>query len=104
MKNSVIILIILSAWVIQACTDSQGKNNKKIVSAEQIPVKVMKLEKKEIQTPVMASGQFTTDDETNLSFKTGGVIEKIFVKEGDAIRAGQVLATLNLTEINAQVS
>jgi RND family efflux transporter MFP subunit len=103
MKNIVIVLLPLSVWVMQACSSSEGKNNS-IVNTEQIPVRVMKLEKKAVLSSVQASGQFTTDDETMLSFKTGGVIEKIMVKEGDAIRKGQLLATLNLTEINAQVS
>ena len=50
---------------------------------------------------IPVSGQFTTDDEVMMSFKTTGIINKIFVKEGDAIKKGQVLATLNLTEIDA---
>jgi multidrug efflux pump subunit AcrA (membrane-fusion protein) len=49
------------------------------------------------------SGQFTTDDEVMLSFKTTGIINKIYVKEGDAIQRGQLLATLNLTEIDASL-
>lgn len=103
MKNLFIVLP-LSVWILQACSSSEGKNNTSIANTEQIPVKVMKLEKKEVLSQVQASGQFTTDDETMLSFKTGGVIDRILVKEGDAIRKGQLLATLNLTEINAQVS
>jgi RND family efflux transporter MFP subunit len=104
MKNLFIVLSLLSAWVLQACSSSEGKNTASIVNTDQIPVTVMKLEKKTVLSQVRASGQFTTDDETNLSFKTGGVIDRILVKEGDAIRKGQLLATLNLTEINAQVS
>ncbi len=103
MKNSAILFVILAAWVAQACSESSGKS-KKIVVGEKIPVQVMKLEKKNVSIPIHASGQFTTDDETNLSFKTGGVIEKIFVREGDRVKAGQLLATLDLTEIEAQVS
>jgi RND family efflux transporter MFP subunit len=104
MKNLFIVLLSLGAWIMQACSSSEGKNNTALVNTDQIPVQVMKLEKKEVQSTVQASGQFTTDDETNLAFKTGGVIDRILVKEGDAIRKGQLLATLNLTEINAQVS
>lgn len=37
-----------------------------------------------------------------LSFKTGGLIEQISVEDGDEVRAGQILATLDLEEINAQ--
>ena len=52
---------------------------------------------------IPVSGQFTTDDEVMMSFKTTGIISKIFVKEGDAIKKGQLLATLNLTEIDASL-
>ncbi len=41
--------------------------------------------------------------EARLSFKIGGIISKIYVKEGEAVTKGQLLATLDLTEINAQV-
>ncbi len=105
MKNSFILLLIAGGtFILQACSDTQGKNKKSIIPADQIPVQIVELKKTEALSAVHASGQFTTDDETNLAFKTGGVIEKIYVKEGDAVTKGQLLATLNLTEINAQVS
>ncbi|MBK8884570.1 MAG: biotin/lipoyl-binding protein [Bacteroidales bacterium] len=58
----------------------------------------------EVTGSVQSSGQFTTDDETMLSFKTGGIVDRIYVKEGDKIRKGQLLATLDLTEISSQVN
>ncbi|WP_143308902.1 efflux RND transporter periplasmic adaptor subunit [Chitinophaga vietnamensis] len=72
-------------------------------STEIIPVKVMALQRQGAGLSINASGQFTTDDEVYLSFKTGGIISNIFVKEGDPVHTGQLLATLNLTEIDAQV-
>lgn len=68
-----------------------------------IPVKLLPLNKSAAEATVSASGRFTTDDEVYLSFKTGGIISRILVKEGDAIRPGQLLATLNPAEIDAQV-
>ncbi|HEY4110674.1 efflux RND transporter periplasmic adaptor subunit [Puia sp.] len=49
------------------------------------------------------SGLIASNSEARLSFKIGGIISRIFVKEGDHVVAGQLLATLDLTEINAQV-
>ena len=60
--------------------------------------------KEDVQKTIVSAGRFTTDDEAYLSFKTGGIIEKIFVKEGDAVKKGELLATLNLGEINAMVA
>jgi len=68
-----------------------------------IPVRVMALTQQNNNAAMAVSGQFTTDDEVMLSFKTGGIINSLNVKEGDAIKKGQLLATLNPVEINAQV-
>lgn len=73
------------------------------LGADTIPVQVIALRQQNGNTSSSVSGQFTTDDEVLLSFKTGGIISRILVKEGDAVRKGQLLATLNLTEINTQV-
>ncbi|MCC6582057.1 MAG: efflux RND transporter periplasmic adaptor subunit, partial [Phycisphaeraceae bacterium] len=51
-----------------------------------------------------ASGILTSSAEQRLSFKIGGVIRKIYVDEGDVVRPGQLLAVLDKTEIDAQVS
>lgn len=43
-------------------------------------------------------------DETRLSFKVGGVIEKINVREGETVAKGQRLAALNKQDVNAALS
>ncbi|RYZ55304.1 MAG: efflux RND transporter periplasmic adaptor subunit, partial [Sphingobacteriales bacterium] len=73
-----------------------------VVKSEVIPVKIVVPESNFSGASLNVAGKFTTDDEVFLSFKTGGIIQRIFVKEGEAVTAGQVLATLNMTEINAQ--
>ena len=54
--------------------------------------------------PVNSSGLIGTETESKLSFKVPGIISRILVKEGESVSAGQLLATLDLTEINAQVA
>jgi multidrug efflux system membrane fusion protein len=49
-----------------------------------------------------ASGLIASEDEMKLSFKTGGIIRRIAVREGDTVRKGQLLAELELAEIGAQ--
>lgn len=54
--------------------------------------------------PVMKyAGTLASTSEARLSFKVGGIISKIYVKEGDPIGKGQLLAALDMTEINARV-
>jgi len=104
MKSASLLFILSAAWFTQSCSNSNGKNKTTERTSEVIPVRVMAIAQQELQPVIQTSGLFTTDDETNLAFKTGGIIEKMYVKEGDAIRKGQLLAALNLTEIEAQVA
>ncbi len=48
-------------------------------------------------------GIVMSEAEARPSFKTGGIIKKTYVKEGDIVSKGQLLATLEMQEINAQV-
>lgn len=91
---------ILAAGLAVFAVSCKQKAEEKSVPDEVIPVTVMALQRQSLQQTVYTSGQFTTDDESNLAFKNGGIIHKIYVKEGDAVQQGELLATLDLTEIN----
>ena len=54
--------------------------------------------------PVVVSGLVSSAEEARLAFKVGGIVNQMLVDEGQTVRKGQLLATLDLTEINAQVS
>src|SRR5699024_3366187 len=99
MKYSKIILPAV-VLLLTAC----GNNNKQAVPSEEInaiPVTLVPVEIKEVVRPVYASGLLATDNEARLSFKTAGIIRKIYVREGDRISKGQLLAELDVTEVNA---
>ncbi|MVT11284.1 efflux RND transporter periplasmic adaptor subunit [Chitinophaga tropicalis] len=98
---SIALLASLPVFMI-SCREASSASQTNQVSV--IPVKLLPLNAQLSSTSSIAvSGQFTTDDEVLLSFKTGGIIQRIMVKEGDAIKQGQLLAALNPVEINAQV-
>ena len=94
----------LSAMIpffLTAC--AKKKIEETTLATAKIPVKVISINQESIGQTIHASGIFTTEDETYMGFKIGGIIQHILVKEGDAIKSGQLLATLNLTEIKSQV-
>lgn len=93
-------LFFLFATLIFACGKSES-TRQPVTKGETIPVKVISLNHGSFSAEVSASGTFTTNDETLLSFKVGGIVSKIFVQEGDAVKKGQILATLDLTEVQA---
>ena len=52
---------------------------------------------------ISTSGRLAPFAELKLSFKTGGVIDNIPVKEGQLVTKGDILAALNLSEIRAHL-
>lgn len=55
-------------------------------------------------TPVTTEGVLARRTESALSFKTGGVVRAIAVRTGEAVRAGDELASLDPAEIDAEVA
>src|SRR5687767_2317893 len=72
--------------------------------ADIIPVKTSAVSALALPKKINATGLVSTENEAKYSFKIGGVISRVFVEEGHFFRKGQLLATLNSTEISAGVS
>jgi RND family efflux transporter MFP subunit len=93
------ILIVLAA-VLAACN---GRSKAAEITDDAIAVKVQPVTTTQYAPVLKYSGTMASTAEARLSFKISGIISKIYVKEGDHVAKGQLLATLDLTEINAQV-
>ncbi len=93
-------------WVLLFSLGACGsvKENVEKKDRHSITVQLAEVQQKTSSKEVVGSGLLSSSQEAKPSFKIGGVIQKIHVKEGDKIYKGQVLATLNLTEINLQVA
>ena len=100
------LLLPLSISVVfTACGKAKAADvATKTDDVEIVSVRTAKVEQKTIAHTIVGSGILSSKAESRPSFKTGGIITKIYVKEGDNVSAGQLLATLDLTEINAQVA
>ena len=81
-----------------------GKIRKSDSDIPVVPVKLTPVSTVVRAEPIVASGLVSSAKEARLSFKVGGIINQMFVEEGQSVRKGQLLATLNLTEIDAQVN
>jgi multidrug efflux pump subunit AcrA (membrane-fusion protein) len=67
------------------------------------PVRVAEAAEGPAAPTIRTNGMLANEDEFQLSFKVGGVIESISVSAGDRVRRGQKLAEIEQTEIDAQV-
>ncbi len=93
---------ILLPFFLGAC---HQKEKKELSSPDEsaVAIKLAPVQTGDYSLPVVSSGLISTEAESKLSFKIGGVISKIYVKEGEAVSKGQLLASIDLTEIDAQV-
>lgn len=95
------ILIMLPAILLNvSCRDEAPVKSLVPLTA----VKVETVKNETLSVPVHSSGILLSSEEMKLSFKTGGIVRKILTEEGDKVKKGDLLATLNLSEINAQVN
>ncbi len=118
MKLSQLILLLFLSVSLWACgskaenspaesTDPSDRETNSDLSRSDgsvIPIRLTPVSTVVRAEPVVASGLVSSAQEARLSFKVGGIINQMFVDEGQSVRKGQLLATLDLTEINAQVS
>lgn len=110
MKPIHILLLSLSISVLLWGCGSKAEHNQTqktalaAIDEAVVPVKLTPVSTVVRAEPIVASGLVSSSEEARLSFKVGGIIDRMFVEEGQSVRKGQLLATLDLTEINAQVS
>ncbi|MFC6101568.1 efflux RND transporter periplasmic adaptor subunit [Olivibacter domesticus] len=95
--------ILAAAFLLSSCGENT-KNTNPLGQPDIIAVKVSPVSSFSVPTSIQVTGLVSTEDQANYSFKIGGVISRVFVNEGDFFRKGQLLATLNTTEISAGLS
>ncbi|MGF1586425.1 MAG: efflux RND transporter periplasmic adaptor subunit [Bacteroidales bacterium] len=97
MKNGFYTLVI--SLFIYGCAgkvENDSQNNT-------VYVRAVTAEEQTVQFPVRSAGRLAAKSEQRLSFRTGGIISRINVRGGQEVTKGQLLAELNLQEIQAQV-
>jgi len=73
------------------------------VAPEVTPVQIAEVTAGPASPPIETTGIIAARDEQRLSFKIGGLVQQVTVREGDIVKRGQLLARLDPTEIAAQV-
>jgi RND family efflux transporter MFP subunit len=100
MKKIQLLTLATAILVLFSCKEKDKAENP-LGETDVIPVKVSSVSALGLPKKINATGLVSTEDEAKYSFKIGGVISRVFVDEGQFFRKGQLLATLNSTEISA---
>lgn len=66
-------------------------------------IQTAKTEIKDIKKTVLTTGQVVSSTDLDLSFQSNGVVRRINVKEGDVVKAGTILATLDQGTVGASL-
>lgn len=94
---------ILSVSFFLSCGEGPKEVKTEPATSDSIPVRIEPVLTAGDTSRIRISGLLHTEDELRLSFKIGGVVAGVSVEEGQRVRKGQLLATLNATEIDAQL-
>ena len=96
----IIFLICFFLFLSSGC-----KHNTEVSPKEEITrVRVMKIAPEATSASIHSTGILVSAEEMKLAFKTGGIVASVKVNEGDNVKKGDILAELNLSEINANVN
>ena len=98
------IIIASGVALLLASCDSKKVEKKQEVVKHTKYVKSTPVIEKKFSPPVYAFGKLAAQEESRLSFKIGGIVQAIYVNQGQKVSKGQVLAKLDKKEINAQVA
>lgn len=105
MKKIFIFILITAMALFMACNKNKKEEvyQASVTNLDVFKVKTTAIASSLSNNEVKATGVLSSNLESKPSFKTGGVIERMYFKEGDRINKGALLSTLNMSEIKAQV-
>lgn len=103
MKRNQIIFFAGVVLFIASCSSEKKSDQPERLNKVKY-VKSVPVVEKEFSLPIHAFGKLAAQEESKLSFKIGGIVQGIYVNQGQQVRKGQVLAELHKKEINAQVA
>ena len=94
-KRNFFLAVLAAVMILCGCA---GKKSETIQEIQTLPAS-----KGTVRNVVTFVGNVTSGQSASLTWKTGGVIEKVNVKLGDTVMEGQILAELAVDSLSARV-
>lgn len=95
---------VLSVLITVSCTSSQAVDKAKVESDSLTTVAVAKATSETLSRELALSGEFRPFQVVEVHSKVAGYVKKIFVDVGDRVKAGQLLATLEIPEMQDELA
>lgn len=100
--KAVLNFVTGGALLLAACADTDAAPKQQ--AAKPVPVAVATVGDALAGEGPLVSGTVRARQEANLAFVVAGRVTRILVNEGDRVAAGQLLAQLDMVEVNAGVA
>ncbi len=101
------ILGLAALMVISGCVDrgaqKQAKETEKLVSDPSVAVQVEAAKMQSIQEELEITGTIATGEDTQIGAKSGGRLVAVYIKDGDRVSPGQVIAQQETTDQTARL-
>lgn len=100
-----VVLFTLASFAVLGCkgNSSQGRADRGHAEASRPIAPIAVVTRASLSNTLNVAGEFLPFQEVELHAKVAGYIKHIYVDIGDKVRIGQVLATLDIPELTAQV-
>ncbi len=100
-------LLIITCILLFLCSCNKSEEDvtrEDLHEKEGIPVEVVTVEKGDIVIMVKTQGELRADDAVTVSTNNKGLINEIYVKEGQYIKSGQTIAVIEPDDLEDQTS
>ncbi|MCW5941204.1 MAG: efflux RND transporter periplasmic adaptor subunit [Fimbriimonadaceae bacterium] len=95
--------LVFAGGCVNREAQQQGKRTEKIVSDSSVAVTLTTVETANLAETIDVNGEVATANDSQVGAKVPGRITAVFVKEGDAVRAGQLVASQDKTSLYASL-
>lgn len=106
-----LLLIALAAVVMVSgagCVDretlARNEKTKEVTLSKQIPVMAKAFSPQDVNETVEVTGQFQVEQDSSVGAQIAGRLTSVYVKEGDSVSAGQVIAVQETADLQSRLN
>ncbi len=99
----VVVIAAAAAFAVSATREKKEEKKAAAVVMEFAPADVARVEKRDITRSIGFSGSLAPVVQTNVKSRVAGELSKVFVKEGETVAAGQVLAQVETVDLQSRL-
>lgn len=107
MKHPLLFLALVALVAGSGCVNreaqAQGKRTQEIVQDQTVPIQVAAVTPRTVVRTLEVTGAMSNSDDTSLTALTAGRITAVFVKDGDTVSAGQIIARQETTDASTRL-